>query len=84
MPVFLAALQNRLTIVLVIIGVLAFSGYTAYIYMKGEAHVEAKQATEQLKQEVKTRKAYEKIDKHTPYSAGKSESIEWLRQYGRK
>lgn len=84
MPVILAVLQNRLTIVLVVIGVLAFSGYSGYIYMKGMAHVEAKQATAQLKQEVKTRKAYEKIDKQTPYSASKSESIEWLRQYGRK
>lgn len=80
----LSSLQNKLVLALIIIGVLAFGGYTTYVYWKGEAHVEAKQATAQLKQEVKTRKTYEKIDKATPYSAGKSESIDWLRQYGRK
>lgn len=68
----------QLRLILILVSVLSIGGYSYYLYHKGEVAQSNKQATEQLKQEVQTRKAYEKIDKQTPYGADKSVAIEWL------
>ena len=75
-------LKIKLILIAVLAGILSFAGYTAYIYNKGGEAVEAKQATEQLKNEVTVRKSYDKIDKKTPFSADKRDAIEWLYGHG--
>lgn len=80
----MSSLQIKLIIAAFLLAVSAFGGYTYYIYHKGETAQSNKQATEQLKTEVKIRKTYEKIDKQTPYGADKSVAIDWLYQHAVK
>ena len=75
-------LKIKLIITAVVAGILLFAGYTAYIYNKGEENVKTKQVTKQLENEVKVRKSYDKIDKKTPFSADKSDALEWLYRHG--
>lgn len=55
-----------------------------YSYKAGKDACELRQAEAQLKNDQKVRKAYEKIDKETPFSADKSGAINWLLQHTRQ
>jgi predicted negative regulator of RcsB-dependent stress response len=76
------SIKVKIIVASVILGLLAFAGYTAYTYNKGKVEAESKQVKAQLKKEIEVRKTYEKIDEATPYSADKHDSIKWLLNYG--
>lgn len=67
-----------------LVGILAIMAVAGYLYHKGGSDERAHQAVEQLKQNAKVRKSYDKIDKQTPFDGDKQHALEWLRQYGRQ
>lgn len=69
---------------LIIAAVVAFSGYSAWVYNKGGTGIQLRQANEQIKQDDKTTKAHAKIDRATPFSADKKEAGIWLLGQTRK
>lgn len=52
-----------------------------HIFTAGEQVATGKQATAQVKKDIKVRRTNAKIDQNTPYSASKSDAIKWLQQY---
>ena len=75
------SLRAKIIIISVLATIVVFASYSYYIYNKGEKQATTTVVTNQLKQETKTRKKYEKNDSQTPFDADKSVAVEWLYQH---
>lgn len=75
------SLRAKVIAITTLVAIVVFSAYSYYLYNKGEKQATTTVVTNQLKQENKTRKAYEKIDSKTPFDADKSVAVEWLYQH---